>query len=132
MRLEYFGIRVKSMEESIKFYTKGLGMALVAEPKKFPPTGGFYAYVKSPSSPQIIELNWYPKSYVKGYKKGDELDHLGFTLKRGEDMDVVMKRLVELGGKVKIPPYISGRTKLGFVEDPNGVWIELLERVRRK
>ncbi|MDG6995854.1 MAG: hypothetical protein JRN52_08020 [Nitrososphaerota archaeon] len=71
-------------------------------------------------------------SYVKGYRKEDELDHLGFTLKLGEDMNVVMKRLVELGGRAKMAPYISGQTELGFVEDPNGVWIELLERVRKK
>ena len=67
-----------------------------------------------------------------GYRTGDELDHVGFSLVPGDDMDTVVKRLVKMGGKVKIAPYyISGRTMLCFVEDPNGIWIELLSRVKK-
>jgi lactoylglutathione lyase len=132
MKLIYTGIRVKDMDASIKFYTKGLGLKVVGKPVEFGPTGGLYAYLKSKNSSQMIELNWYPSSYVRGYAGGDELDHLGFWLSRKEDMEKIIERLVKLGAKIAIRPYVNGRTRLAFVTDINGVWIEFLQRVRTK
>jgi lactoylglutathione lyase len=132
MKLIYTGIRVKDMQKSIAFYTKGLGMKLVRKPEKFGPTGGLFAYLKSKQSPQVIELNWYPSKYVTGYQQGDELDHLGFWLSRGENMEELVHHLVELGAKIAIDPYVEGRTRLAFVTDINGVWIEFLQRVQSR
>jgi catechol 2,3-dioxygenase-like lactoylglutathione lyase family enzyme len=132
MKLIYFGIRVKNMNDSISFYTKGLGMKLAQKPQTFPPTGGLFAYLKSKNSPQMIELNWYPDSYVEDYNAGDELDHLGFWLNQDDDMEEIVNRLVKLGGRVAISPYVEGRTRLAFVVDINGIWIEFLQRVKKR
>ncbi len=132
MKLIYTGIRVKDMDRAIEFYTSGLGMKLIQKPQRFAPTGGLFAYIKNTDSPQVIELNWYPETYSKGYHDGDQLDHLGFWLKKDDNMDKILERLVKLGAKVTMSPYVEGRTKLAFVKDTDGIWIEFLQRVGKK
>ncbi len=121
MTLEYAGIRVREIERSVRFYTEGLGLRRGSTGRMA--AGGVWLELTDPGSGAKLELNYYPGD--PPYREGDELDHLGF---RVEELDAVVRRLVALGGKVRIPAFAEGDVRLAFVADPDGVWVELYER----
>ena len=125
-RMIYTGIRVKSMEESVKFYTDVLGMQLV-ERKQTPQTHGELATLKSPGSDQVIELNWYfhGSTFGDSYENGSEIDHLGFEV---DNLEAWLRELEAKGVKILIRPYEIGGWNEAFIEDPNGIWIEFLQK----
>jgi lactoylglutathione lyase len=118
--LEYTGIRVRDLERSRRFYSDGLG--LVPGKTGRMPAGGVWLEMTDPESHVILELNFYPDN--PPYREGDELDHLGF---RVENIETALARLVSMGARVRIPAFRGMETRLAFVSDPDGVWIELSE-----
>lgn len=123
MKFAYTGVEVKDMDASIRFYTQALGMDLL-DRHKIPETGGEVAALKSPDSEQLLELNWYPK---RTYRAGSEMDHLAFE---ASDVRGTMQRLVAQGGAPARDVEIRAKYVVGFVKDPNGIWIELFEARR--
>src|SRR3989442_3779393 len=79
-RLKYTGIRVKDMDESLRFYTGVLGMEVVDKREPTPPTKGEVVTLRSPGGDQLLELNWYAEGSPFGlpYVNGQELDHPSF------------------------------------------------------
>lgn len=128
MKLVYAGVRVRDLERSLKFY-KRLGLRTILKGKMG--HGGTYVHLKSPSSPQILELNYYPENnrFYEPYRAGSELDHLGFW---ASDVDSCLDYMKKLGAEVIIEPWNEGRYRLAFVEDPDGICIELLGLARRR
>lgn len=129
-RLVYTGIRVKDMDESLRFYTEILGMQVVEKRERTTPTEGEVVTLKSPDGSQLLELNWYAEGsrFGRPYINGEELDHLGFDV---DDLDAALTALSKKGVKVIIRPgEIGGEIgwREAFVKDPNGIWIELLPR----
>jgi lactoylglutathione lyase len=129
-RLVYTGIRVKDMDESLRFYTEVLGMQVVEKRERTTPTEGEVATLKSPDGSQLLELNWYAEGSRFGppYVNGEELDHLGFDV---DDLDAALAELSKKGVQAIIRPgEIGGGIgwREAFVKDPNGIWIELLQR----
>jgi catechol 2,3-dioxygenase-like lactoylglutathione lyase family enzyme len=120
--LEYTGIRVRDLERSRHFYTAGLG--LVAGRTGRMAAGGVWLELDDPESRAVLELNFYPDQ--PPYREGDELDHLGFVV---PDLEESIRRLTELGARVRIPAFREGQDRMAFLSDPDGVWIELTERV---
>ncbi len=129
-RLVYTGIRVKNMDDSLRFYTEVLGMQFVEKRERSPPTEGEVATLKSPGGDPLLELNWYAEGSRFGapYVNGEDLDHPAF------DVDDTEAALVELAGRgVEVLVHsgevggVAGRRE-AFVKDPNGIWIELLRR----
>jgi lactoylglutathione lyase len=118
-QFSYTGIGVRDLDRSIKFYTEKLGMKLIGR-YKIEETKGEIAELKSPGSDQILELNWY--SERKDYRNGDEIDHLAFEV---EDVDSALAKLGAQGVEVAMQPFDEGRSRLAFVMDPDGIWIEL-------
>jgi lactoylglutathione lyase len=122
----YTGIRVKDMDESIGFYTGTLGMT-VTERLETPQTRGEVATLKSPDSEQVLELNWYEEGTKFGtpYVNGSEVDHLAFEV---EDVSEWVRELEAKGVKILFRIHEIGGWNEAFVEDPNGIWIEFLQR----
>ncbi len=117
------------MEQSIAFYTEILGMKLV-EREKTSTTEGEVAMLKSPGSDQLLELNWYKEGSRFGtpYENGSEVDHLAFGV---EDLSQWISLLEKKRGKILFQPHEIGADvgwNEAFIEDPNGIWIEFLER----
>ena len=119
--LEYTGIRVRDLDRSRRFYTEGLG--LVAGKTGRMAAGGVWLELTDPASHAMLELNFYPDE--PPFREGDELDHLGF---RVDALDRTVARLTELGARLRIPSFQEGDSRLAFLSDPDGVWIELYER----
>lgn len=121
-RFYYAGIRVRDLRRSIAFYTKGLGMKVVARGTM--PHGGKYVQLVTPGTQMRLELNWYPKGsrFYVPYTKGEELDHLSF---RVDDVESAYRSLVRSGTRVAVDPAHAQGTEV-YVKDPDGIWIELL------
>jgi lactoylglutathione lyase len=126
-RFVYTGIIVKNMDESIRFYTHVLGMRVVDERERMEPTKGEVVTLKSPDSNQLLELDYYEEesSFYVPYQNGEDLDHLAFDV---ENLESSVSDLKGKGVEVVVEPYHIGGWKEAFVKDPNGIWVELLQR----
>jgi lactoylglutathione lyase len=126
-RFIYTGIRVKDIEESLRFYTEILGMVIQEPLQHLEPTKGEVVTLKSPGSEQLLELNYYRDGspFKSAYVSGEELDHIAFDV---QDLTATIKDLKRRGIEVLVEPYAIGGWKEAYVKDPNGIWIELLER----
>jgi len=122
--LAYVGIQVRNLERSISFYRDVLGMRVVRR-QRVPETDGEWAELRSVGSKQMLELNWYPdgsKFFTGPYRSGDELDHIAFECK---DVERAYRELLATGARVGHPPFAEGNGLLAYVEDPDGICIEL-------
>jgi catechol 2,3-dioxygenase-like lactoylglutathione lyase family enzyme len=118
----YVGIRVKDLQQSIDFYTQVLGMSLEAQ-HSIGETRGQIAILKSPDIDFGLELNYYEPSspYNVPYQVGEGLDHLAFKVENLDDMLTEAKKL----GYPCIHEVRTTNSRWAYIEDPNGIWIEL-------
>ena len=95
-RFIYTGIRVRNMEESLKFYTDVLGMVIIEPLQRTEPTKGSVVTLKSPGSEQILELNYYEQDspFNSTYVNGEDLDHIAFDV---QDLTASVEQLKQKG-----------------------------------
>ncbi len=129
MKFFYTGIRVRDIERSIDFYREMMGMHVARKGKMS--HGGLWVEMKSPASHQRLELNWYPEDnkFYRGYQLGEELDHLCF---RVSDVEEAFRELVAKGVKPEVEPFQEDRYEFAFLSDPDGIWLELLGRIKTR
>ena len=123
MGLVYVGLRVTDLERSIRFFTEGLG--LVERVRGKMSHGGVFVGLEDPETKAQLELNWYPPGspYATPFTAGEGLDHLGFEV---TDARATIARLAAAGARVAVEPWLEeGRYWIGFVEGPDGVWVEV-------
>ena len=125
MKFTYTGVEVRDLDAAIGFYTKGLGMKLLGR-SRIAATGGEVAALKSRGSEQVLELNWYPR---RRYRQGSELDHLAFDVGK-DDVNAVIDRLAGLGATRARATEVREKYIVGFVKDPDGIWLELYKARR--
>ena len=128
MQLVYFGIRVRDLDRSLKFYKKVLGMKQIH--RGVMAHGGVFVHLKRPGSSQRLELNYYPAGnrFYEKYKAGTEMDHIGFWV---EDVDREYSRAISKGAKRATAPFSNNSERLAYVKDPDGVWIEFFGKDKR-
>jgi catechol 2,3-dioxygenase-like lactoylglutathione lyase family enzyme len=59
------------------------------------------------------------------FTPGEGLDHIGFLV---DDLDGVIEELCALGAKVVVDPWNEGKTRIAFLTDPDGNWIEIMQK----
>jgi lactoylglutathione lyase len=121
-KLTYTGIRANDLEKSIAFYTKVLGMKVKGRSRIEQNKGEVVSLTSEEGGPEV-ELNYYEKGsrFASEYVVGEGLDHLAFQV---EDLD----RFLAEAKKAGFPPVleIKGQSsKWAYIEDPNGIYIEL-------
>ena len=121
-KFTYVGIRVTEIQRSIEFYTKILGMQIIGR-SKMPQTKGETVAMQSEKDGFILELNYYEKDspHNTPYAAGCGLDHLAFKVDSLDDT-------LEAAKKAGFPLVLEmkdNNNRWAFVEDPNGIWIEL-------
>lgn len=123
-KFTYVGIRVKDMKKSLGFYTEFLGMKDKGH-SRIKTTKGDVAYLESREGDVGIELNHYDSGspFSARYLVGEGLDHLAFGVK---DIDASLRRARRLGYRV-ITEVKTDKSRWAYVEDPNGIWIELIK-----
>ena len=129
MQFVYFGIRVRDLRRSLRFYTKVLGMKVIHRGTMR--HGGIFVHLKKPGSSQRLELNYYPPTnrFYEKYRSGSEMDHVGFWVK---NVDRTYAQLISKGAKKAVAPFSNGRERLAYVKDPDGIWIEFFGADKRK
>lgn len=125
MRIDHASITVKDMDESIKFYCDTLGLKL-SRRREIPENNAEIAFVKGEGNDNLaLELTWWKDK--QDWTDGDQLDHVAFVV---EDVQKCIEDLRQKGVEITKEPYsLSGsKSKIAFVKDPNGIWLEIIER----
>jgi lactoylglutathione lyase len=125
MRFVHVATRTKDLEAAVAFYELlGLHQKRRKELTKGRAT---LAYMEPPEANFSLELvyNW---GRDEAYAGGDRFGHFAFEV---QGLDDLYRRLLEAGaGDVgRAPKLLEGvGPKIAFVADPDGNWIELIER----
>ncbi|MEM1994592.1 MAG: VOC family protein [Nitrososphaerales archaeon] len=124
MKFLHTSITVKNMDATIAFYTKHLGLKLLRR-REIPENNAEVAFLTDEAHSTELELTYWRDK--KSYEEGDQLDHLAFEV---EDLDTTIKKMKNEGVEVAKEPYMlkGGSRRLAFIKDPNGIWIELIEK----
>jgi len=123
-KFTYVGIRVKDMQRSISFYSDFLGMKDKGH-SRIEASKGDVAFLESEDGAVGVELNHYDSDspFNTKYTVGEALDHLAFGVK---DLGESLRDAKRKGYKV-ITEIKTQKSRWAYVEDPNGIWIELFE-----
>ena len=131
-------IRVKNIEESLKFYTEVLNMKF--DHKKRLEDCWLYFLTDEENTCQIeLTVNdeipgvnkegWTQDPKLNcGYDIGNGFGHFAFSV---ESLDAFTAKIAKLGYEYLYPPFdLNGKgTKIAFIVDPDGYEIELIEKV---
>ncbi len=124
MRILHTSITTLDMERALRFYTDVMGLSFVRR-HAIPENDAEIAFVRDEESGAEIELTWWRgKTEIAD---GDQLDHIAFAV---PDMDGAMAKMRAAGVEIAKEPYSlsGGKSRIAFVKDPDGVWLELIER----
>lgn len=113
-------VRVKDLDQSLKFYCQGLGLEEIR--RKDVPAGKFtLVFLAAPNDSQAqIELtyNWDSEEH---YGEGRNFGHLAYEV---DDIYAFCQHLIDSGITINRPPR-DGR--MAFVRSPDNISIELLQ-----
>jgi lactoylglutathione lyase len=123
-RFLHTSIFVNNMDESIDFYTKKLGLKLLDGPFHYPGNADM-AFVGSDWN-SYIELVYDLEEHPP-YTIGNRYEHL--AIEADGNLEPYVAQLRERGVKILKDVYKSpsGTRAIAFVEDPNGIPVEVLE-----
>jgi lactoylglutathione lyase len=123
-RYLHTSIFVDDMNESIDFYTRKLGLQLLDGPFHYPGNADM-AFVGSDWN-SYIELVYDLEEHPP-YELGNRYEHLAVEIER--DLPAVVADLRANGVKVlkDVKKSPGGGRSIAFIEDPNGIPVELLE-----
>ena len=124
MGFAHTSITVLDMEASIAFYERWLGMRLTKR-RQIRSNRADIAFLEDPETSALLELTWWWDK--RDWTEGDELDHLAFHV---ADAAALVAEAREEGVEIAKEPYSlpGSTTTLAFLKDPNGIWIELIQR----
>ena len=124
-RYLHTSIFVNDMDESIEFYTKHLGLRLLEGPIHYP--GNCYMAFVGRDWDAYIELVHDLEEHPP-YEVGNRYEHLAIEVD-GNDLQRVVDELRASGVKIvkDVKKSPGGTRAIAFVEDPNGIPVELLE-----
>ena len=125
MKLLHSMIRVKNIDESLKFYTELLNMKVVEKRRL---DDCWLYFLSDEENTCQIELTYNDETPNEGYTIGSGFGHFAFSIKSFEAFTLKMNKL---GFKYLYEPFdLTGKgSKIGFIQDPDGYEIELIEKV---
>lgn len=130
MHLDHACLNVRDMDENIEWWKDHFEMKLVSR-KEIPENNAeiaFVGYEGKESDAMKLELTYWGDWDDGDYEAGTQFDHVALVI---DDVEAKVDELREAGVEIAKEPYsLSGSTssKIAFVHDPMGNWIELIER----
>ena len=128
-RFLHTSIFVNDMNESIEFYRDKLELKLLDGPFHYPGNAdmAFVGHDWNAYVELVYDLEEHPP-----YNIGNRYEHL--AIEADGDLNEYVARLRERGVKILKDVYRSpgGTRAIAFVEDPNGIPVELLEPRRER
>jgi lactoylglutathione lyase len=121
-KFTYVGIRVTNLQRSVDFYTKVLDMKVKGR-GKIDQTKGETVSLESEKEGFILELNYYEKDspFNTKYVVGEGLDHLAFNV---DNLEKALEEAKKAGHRTILEMKADGG-RWAYIEDPDGIWIEL-------
>ena len=123
-RYLHTSIFVNDMAESIAFYTEKLGLQLLDGPHHYPGNAdmAFVGHDWNAYVELVYDLEEHPP-----YELGNRYEHL--AIESDGDLREYVERLKAQGVKIlkDVKKSPGGTRAIAFVEDPNGIPVELLE-----
>ena len=125
MKILHTCLNVSDMDRSIDFYTKQVGLSFVNR-REIKQNNAEIAFLKDNDGGALELTHWRDK---KSLAEGDNFDHIAFET---ENIDAKVAELRNHGVTIAMEPYsLQGSTsKIAFIKDPDGNWLELIERPR--
>jgi len=121
-KLLHTRMRVSDMDQTIRFYTRVLGLEIIEQ--KVSPRGSHLVFLKVPNSDELIELCSFPASGP--VKVQEDLVHLAFQV---DNLDETIAQLTEQQIKITDgPTKTSSGSRFIFIDAPDGYEVELIER----
>ena len=123
-RLLHTMIRVTDLDASVRFYTQVLGLEEQRR-KVLEKADATLVFLVDPTEQHAIELTYNHDG--RDYELGDQFGHIAIGV---EDLDAAAADLAGHGVDFKRGPYTvsEGGNRIAFIEDPDGIEIELIER----
>jgi lactoylglutathione lyase len=121
-KLLHTRMRVSDMEQTIRFYTRVLGLEVLE--RKTSPRGSELAFLAVPNSQELIELCSFPASGPVTVQ--EDLVHLAFEV---DNLDETIRQLTAQNVRITDgPTTTSTGSRFCFIDAPDGYEIELIER----
>jgi len=124
MKFAHVATRTKDLEAAIAFYEL-FGMTC-ARRKELTKGKATLAFMEPPEGNFAIELvyNWGKDD---AYDGGERFGHFAFEV---DDLRGLLSKILDAGGTLVREPYLleGSDPLLSFVADPDGNWIELIQR----
>ena len=122
-------IRTSNLEKSIEFYSKFLGLKLTSR-REIPQNNAEIAFLRDPEGKgATLELTFYrkQKKFIQPDYEDRLFDHLAFEVK---NMEETLSAVRAEGVTVTDEPFKLGSAGplIAFVEDPDGMLIELIKK----
>ena len=125
MKILHTCLNITDMDRSINFYTKQVGLQFVNR-REVKQNNAEIAFLTDAHGGALELTHWRDKKTIA---EGDNFDHIAF------ETDSIETKVAELrnhGVTIAMEPYsLQGSTsKIAFIKDPDGNWLELIERPR--
>jgi lactoylglutathione lyase len=122
-------IRTSNMDRSIDFYTRFLNLKLLSR-REIPQNNAEIAFLRDAQTKgATLELTYYreQKKFSQGDYEDRLFDHLAFEVK---NINQIIEAMRKSNVKITDEPFKLSPTGslISFVEDPDGTFIELIER----
>ncbi len=123
MKILHTCLNVSDLDRSIGFYTKFIGLKFISR-REVKHNNAEIAFLEDEGGAAIELTHWRDK---KDLVEGDNFDHIAFAVK---DVSATVDELKASGVTIAMDPFsLSGSSsKIAFIKDPDGNWLELIER----
>lgn len=126
MKFLHSMIRVKDVEESLKFYTEVFNMKLTNKKRL---EDCWLYFLSDEENTCEIELTYNDETPKDGYNIGNGFGHFAFSV---NSLDEFTEKINKFGYEYLYEPFdLNGKgSKIAFIQDPDGYEIEIIEKVQ--